>query len=82
MEFSLVLEADFCFNCCCLEIPSDIRVRYVPRCVYYHAQIFRRRCDVFSVRYGLYLRVPYVSHNKQRLFPQTALTGLGSVAET
>jgi hypothetical protein len=40
---------------------------------------------VFPVRYELslyiyiyiyiYLRVPYGSHNKQRLFPQTALTG-------
>jgi hypothetical protein len=29
---------------------------------------------VFPVRYGLYLCVPYGSHNKQRLFPQTALT--------
>jgi hypothetical protein len=28
-----------------------------------------------SVRYGLYLYVPYGSHSKQRLFPQTALTG-------
>jgi hypothetical protein len=28
---------------------------------------------VFPVRYGLYLYVPYGSHNKQRLFPQTAL---------
>jgi hypothetical protein len=34
---------------------------------------------VFPVRYGLYLCVPYGSHSKQRLFPQTAL---GSVAET
>jgi hypothetical protein len=30
---------------------------------------------VFPVRYGLYLCVPYGSHSKQRLFPQTALTG-------
>jgi hypothetical protein len=44
---------------------------------------------VFPVRYGLdfyilfrrnfapkvYVCVPYGSHNKQRLFPQTALTG-------
>jgi hypothetical protein len=27
----------------------------------------------FPVRYGLYLCVPYGSHSKQRLFPQTAL---------
>jgi hypothetical protein len=30
---------------------------------------------VFSVRYGLYLCVPYSSLSKQRLFSQTALTG-------
>jgi hypothetical protein len=30
---------------------------------------------VFPVRYEQYLCVPYGSHNKQRLFPQTALTG-------
>jgi hypothetical protein len=30
---------------------------------------------VFPVRYGVYLCVPYGSHNKQRLFPQTALIG-------
>jgi hypothetical protein len=36
---------------------------------------------VFALRYKLhyahtvYLCVPYGSHNKQRLFPQTALTG-------
>jgi hypothetical protein len=30
---------------------------------------------VFPMRYGLYLYVPHGSHNKQRLFPQTALTG-------
>jgi hypothetical protein len=28
-----------------------------------------------AVRYGLYLCVPYVSHSKQRLFPQIPLTG-------
>jgi hypothetical protein len=52
---------------------------------------------VFPARYGLdsyilfrtlhsahtvYLCVPYGSHNEQRLFSQTALTGLGFVAET
>jgi hypothetical protein len=30
---------------------------------------------VSPVRYGLYLCVPYGSHNQQRLFPHTALTG-------
>jgi hypothetical protein len=30
---------------------------------------------VFPVRYKLYLCVPYGSPIKQRLFPQTALTG-------
>jgi hypothetical protein len=35
----------------------------------------QRRRNVFPVRYGLYLCVPYGSPNKQRLFPQTALTG-------
>jgi hypothetical protein len=29
---------------------------------------------VFPVRYGLYLCVPYGSHNKQLLFPQAELT--------
>jgi hypothetical protein len=38
-----------------LEIPSDNRIRYVPRCVHYHAQSFRldrifRRADFFAVR--------------------------------
>jgi hypothetical protein len=33
--------ADFFFNCWYLEIPSDSRIRHVPRCVYYHAQGFR-----------------------------------------
>jgi hypothetical protein len=33
--------ADFFFNCWYLEIPSDNRIRHVPRCVYCHAQSFR-----------------------------------------
>jgi hypothetical protein len=33
--------ADFIFNCWSLEIPSDNRIRHVPRCVHYHAQGFR-----------------------------------------
>jgi hypothetical protein len=33
--------ADFFFNCWYLEIPSDNRIRYVPRFVHYHAQGFR-----------------------------------------
>jgi hypothetical protein len=35
-EASSVLTAeakDFFFNCWCLEIPSDSRIRHVPRCV-------------------------------------------------
>jgi hypothetical protein len=43
-EVSTVLravEADFFFNCWCLEIPSENRIRYVQRCVHYHAQGFR-----------------------------------------
>jgi hypothetical protein len=27
--------ADFSFNCWCLEIPSDNRIRHVPRCIHY-----------------------------------------------
>jgi hypothetical protein len=33
--------ADNIFNCWCLEIPSDNRIRHIPRCVHYHAQGFR-----------------------------------------
>jgi hypothetical protein len=33
--------ADFFFNCWYLEIPSDKSIRYIPRCVHYHAQGFR-----------------------------------------
>jgi hypothetical protein len=33
--------ADFFFNCWYLEIPSDNRIRHIPRCVHYHAQGFR-----------------------------------------
>jgi hypothetical protein len=43
-EASTVLRAvaeDFFFNCSCSEIPSDNRIRHVPRCVHYHAQSFR-----------------------------------------
>jgi hypothetical protein len=29
------------FNFWCLEIPSDNRIRHVPRCVHYHEQGFR-----------------------------------------
>jgi hypothetical protein len=39
-EASTVLRAiaeDFFFNCWCLEIPSDNRIRYTPRCVHCHA---------------------------------------------
>jgi hypothetical protein len=42
-EASTVLRAeaaDFFFNCLCLEIPSDNRIRHVPRFVHYHAQGF------------------------------------------
>jgi hypothetical protein len=43
-EASTVLravEADFLFNCWYLEIPSDNRIRHIPRSVHYHAQGFR-----------------------------------------
>jgi hypothetical protein len=43
-EASTVLRAvaaDFFFNCWYVEIPSDIRIRYIPRCDHYHAQGFR-----------------------------------------
>jgi hypothetical protein len=43
-EASTVLRAvaaDFFFNCWYLEIPSDNRIRYKPRCVQSHAQGFR-----------------------------------------
>jgi hypothetical protein len=43
-EASSVLRAvatDFFCNCWCLEIPSDNRIRHIPRCVHYHAQGFR-----------------------------------------
>jgi hypothetical protein len=33
--------ADFFFNCWYLEIPSDNRIRHIPRCVHYHAQGLR-----------------------------------------
>jgi hypothetical protein len=41
---STVLRAvavDFFFNCWYLEIPTDNRIRHVPRCAHYHAQGFR-----------------------------------------
>jgi hypothetical protein len=31
--------------------------------------------ETFNSAHTVYLCVPYGSHNKQRLFPQTALTG-------
>jgi hypothetical protein len=40
-EASTVLRAvaaDFFFNCWYLKIPSDNRIRHIPRCVHYHAQ--------------------------------------------
>jgi hypothetical protein len=43
-EASIILRtvaADFFFNCLCLKIPLDDHIRYVPRCVRYHAQSFR-----------------------------------------
>jgi hypothetical protein len=33
--------ADFFFHCWYLEIPSNNRIRHVPRCVHYHAQGFQ-----------------------------------------
>jgi hypothetical protein len=32
--------ADFFFNCWYLEIPSDNRIRYIPRCIHYHANLW------------------------------------------
>jgi hypothetical protein len=43
-EASAVLRAvaaDFFFNCLYLEIPSDNRIRHIPRCVHCHEQGFR-----------------------------------------
>jgi hypothetical protein len=43
-EASTVLRAvasDFFFNWWYLEIPSDYRIRNIPRCVHYHAEGFR-----------------------------------------
>jgi hypothetical protein len=43
-DASTVLRAvaeDFFFNCWYLEIPSDNRIRQIPRSVHYHAQGFR-----------------------------------------
>jgi hypothetical protein len=43
-EASTILRAvaaDFFFNCWFLEIPSDNRIRHIPRCVQYYAQGFR-----------------------------------------
>jgi hypothetical protein len=42
-EASTVLRAvaaDFFFNCWYLEIPSDNRIRHMPRCVHQHAEGF------------------------------------------
>jgi hypothetical protein len=49
-EASAVLRAvtaDFFFNCWYLEIPSDNRIRHIPRRVHYRAQGFR------SIRHGV-----------------------------
>jgi hypothetical protein len=43
-EASAVLRAvatDFFVDSWYLEIPSDNRIRHIPRCVHYHAQGFR-----------------------------------------
>jgi hypothetical protein len=50
-EASTVLRAvaaDFFFNYWCLEIPSDNRIRHVPRWVHYHAQGFYWKCSGIS----------------------------------
>jgi hypothetical protein len=47
-----VVAADFFFNCWYLEIPSDNRIRHLPRCVNYHAQGFhwkRSRISMLEV---------------------------------
>jgi hypothetical protein len=55
-EASTVLRAvaaDFFSNCWYLEIPSDNRIRHIPRCVHHHAQGFKGGIigyDVLSVK--------------------------------
>jgi hypothetical protein len=47
-EASTVLRAvaaDFFCNCWYLEIPSDNRIRHIPRCVQYHAQGYAEYAD-------------------------------------
>jgi hypothetical protein len=51
-EASTILRAvaaDFFCNCWYLEIPSDNRIWHVPRCVHYHAQLFRSRISLLEV---------------------------------
>jgi hypothetical protein len=56
-EVSTVLRAvaaDFFFNCWCSEIPSDNRIRHIPRCVHYLVQGFRLNMfHNFSLRRGM-----------------------------
>jgi hypothetical protein len=37
---SRAVAADFFFSCRYLEIPSDNRIRHIPRFIHYHAQGF------------------------------------------
>jgi hypothetical protein len=54
---------DFFFNCWCLEIRSDNRIRHVPRCIYSHAQNLdwkRYRISLFKVESGSHSCIPQV----------------------
>jgi hypothetical protein len=57
--------ADFFFNCWYLEIPTDNRIRHIPRCVHYHAQGFRlERSRIYILEVEA---VPRVVFRKSRL---------------
>jgi hypothetical protein len=46
--------ADFFCNCWYLEIPSDNRIRHVPKCVNYHAQRLRLELGYYYYYYYYY----------------------------
>jgi hypothetical protein len=69
-EASTVLRAvaaDFFFNCWYLEIPSDDRIRHIPRCVHYHAPGFR----VETFYEWMYISIP--PHALNQLSTRTTL---------
>jgi hypothetical protein len=41
-----VVAEDFFFNCWYSDIPSDNRIRHIPRCVHYHAQGLRLESQI------------------------------------